>query len=271
MGKPHNLHGHRALVTGASGGIGIEFCKRLAAMGCDLVMTDMDCGRLESAARQVAAVYPDVDIVCIDADLTAGEAVDHILSRCTATGLFPDILVNNAGIFSFAEATEIPDGKIECFIDLHMKAMTMLCRRFAARRIQTGYGRILNMSSMSCWMPMPGLSMYAATKAYIRVFSRAMHYETRDRGVTVTAACPGGIATDLFGLPDNLKRLAVAICVLDTPSGFARKAVDRMLRGKRQYINGWLNRIAILAVGITPTPVRMLVKRRLLDKGIKKL
>lgn len=115
---------------------------------------------------------------------------------------------------------------------------------------------------------MPGLAMYASTKAYIRVFSRALHYEMKDFGVGVTVACPGGIATDLFGLPQNLKELAVRIGVLDTPEKFARKAIDRMLRKKKQYINGWLNRLSIFFVGITPTPVRMMVKHRLLDKGI---
>ena len=60
-------------------------------------------------------------------------------------------------------------------------------------------------------MPMPGIAMYSATKAYIRVFTRALHYEMRDCGVGVTVVCPGGIATDLFGLPEPLKRLAVSI------------------------------------------------------------
>ena len=77
---------------------------------------------------------------------------------------------------------------------------------------------------------MPGIAMYSATKAYIRVFTRALHYEMRDCGVGVTVACPGGIATDLFGLPEPLKRLAVSIRVLDTPEAFARKAVGKMLK-----------------------------------------
>ena len=93
-----------------------------------------------------------------------------------------------------------------------------------------------------------------------------LHYELRDSGVSVTVACPGGIATDLFGLPENLKRLAVNIGVLTRPETFARKAIDRMLRGKKQYINGMLNRFSIFFVAIMPTRVRMLVKHRLLDR-----
>lgn len=270
MGKITDLKGHCALVTGATGGIGLEFCRTLARMGCTLALTDIDATRLAEAGEILSRDFPGVEIVCIPTDLTARDAIDIIYTSCGDRGIDPDILINNAGIFSFAGAADIPERKIDCFIDLHMRALTMLCRRFATQRMGHGGGKILNMSSMSCWMPMPGLSMYAATKAYIRVFSRALHYETRDYGVTVTTACPGGIATNLFGLPDNLKRLAVAIGVLDTPQRFARKAIRKMLKGKRQYINGWLNRISIVVVAMTPTPVRMMVKHRLLDKGIKK-
>ena len=121
---------------------------------------------------------------------------------------------------------------------------------------------------MSCWMPMPGLAMYAATKSYIRVFTRSLHYEMRDAGVSVTAACPGGIATDLFGLPKNLQNLALRLKVLQTPEKFTQNAVRKMLKGKKQYINGWLNRISIVFVAAMPTCVRMAVKHRMLDKNI---
>lgn len=115
---------------------------------------------------------------------------------------------------------------------------------------------------------MPGLAMYASTKAYIRVFSRSLHYEMKEYGVGVTVACPGGIATDLFGLPKKWQKFAVTIGVLQTPQAFTRKAVAKMLKKKKQYINGALNRFSIFFVGILPTHVRMLVKSQLLDKGI---
>lgn len=260
------LDGRLALVTGASSGIGLCFCRELASRGCSLVMVSNQ-DSLDRCAREIAALY-GVEAYPLFCDLTAPDCVETITGFLDANGLEPDFLLNNAGIFSFRPVTETAEGKVNCFIDLHMRAVTMLSREFGVRFAHRGSGRILNMSSMSCWMPMPGIALYSATKAYIRVFSRALHYELRDSGVSVTVACPGGIATDLFGLPDNLKRLAVAIRVLDTPEGFARKAVNRMLRGKKQYINGWLNRLSIFFVAVTPTPVRMMVKHRMLDKGI---
>jgi hypothetical protein len=127
-------------------------------------------------------------------------------------------------------------------------------------------GYILNMSSMACWMPLPGLAMYSATKAFIRVFSRALRLEMKSRGVSVTVACPGGIATDLFGLPRNLQQLGVRLHVLATPHAFATKTLRRTFGRKAQYVNGLLNRLAILFVATLPERVRELVKFKLLDR-----
>lgn len=264
-----DLKGKIAVVTGASGGIGLEFCKTLAARGASLLMVSNEDERLHQSAAIIREVY-GVPAYPMTLDLCDPAATDRIWGYLGNLNLDPDILINNAGIFSFAPVTDIPEGKVETFIDLHVRAATMLSVRFASYFKKRKSGYILNMSSMSCWMPMPGLAMYSATKSYIRVFTRALHYEMRDYGVKVMAACPGGIATDLFGLPDNLKRLALRLHAIQEPDVFARRAVELLLRGRKQYINGFLNRLAILFIGLLPTPCRMLVKHRLLDRGISK-
>lgn len=256
-----------AIVTGATGGIGFQFALELAHRGCRLLLVDIDEKRLYAAADTLTE-ETGVMVLVLQLDLTAPNAAEVLEDYCNGWGIDPDILINNAGIFSFTPVIETSERRLNTFIDLHMRAVASLSRWFALRRAATGHGWILNMSSMSCWMPMPGIALYSATKAFIRVFSRSLHYEMKDFGVGVTVACPGGIATDLFGLPENLKKLAVNIRVLDTPERFAKKAINRMLRKKKQYINGWLNRLSIFFIGITPTPVRMLVKHKLLDKGI---
>ena len=267
--KERQLKGRVAVVTGADGGIGLEFCKCLAGLGMQLVMVSNRERELADAASMIASEY-DVDTLALTQDLRCGEAPRRILEAMKERGLEPYVLINNAGIFSFDYVTETPEGKIDAFVNFHVRSVTHMSRLFAAEMARLGGGYILNMSSMSCWMPMPGLAMYASTKAYIRAFTRALHYEMRESGVAVMAACPGGIATDLFGLPANLQRLAVRLGVLERPGDFVRKAVKRLIRGKAQYINGLLNRISIVAVGSTPRCVRMLVKHKLLDAGIRK-
>ena len=285
-----------AVVTGASGGIGLEFCKTLAELGANLLMVSNEDEPLKQAAEIIRQTY-GVNTYPLTLDLCADDAADRIRAFIENFRLDPYILINNAGIFSFSPVASLPEHKIDTFIDLHVRAATKLsvtfAREFASRNenqltggnntdgakkksstmpVEKGVkkGYILNMSSMSCWMPMPGIAMYSATKAYIRVFSRALHYEMRDAGVSVMVACPGGIATDLFGLPPHLKRLALRLGAIDRPERFARKAIRRLLKGRQQYINGFTNRLAIVLIGILPTTLRMQVKRLLLDRGISK-
>lgn len=256
-----------ALVTGASSGIGLEFCHQLASMGINLLMVSNQMQELANARDTLAAKYPDQRFWAHYKDLAHPDAADEIYAYCSQNGIVVDILINNAGIFSFKTITDTTTDRLNLFIDLHMRTVTQLCQRFAIDMKSRRSGYILNMSSMSCWMPMPGIGMYAATKAYIRVFSRSLALELKDYGVGVTVACPGGIATDLFGLPRNLQRLGVKLGVLATPQRFVSGALKRMFNHKKQYINGFINRLAIVAVAILPDSMRLIVKHKLLDKN----
>lgn len=270
MGKRQlDISGKWAVVTGASSGIGLCFANELARRGSGIILISNEREALESAAADISDKY-GVRTLPVFLDLTADNVVEEILEIIDRKGISPEILINNAGIFNFRKVTDMSVSRINLFIDLHCRAVTLLSSAFAGRFAGRGEGWMLNMSSMSCWMPMPGIAMYSATKAYIRVFTRALHYEMRDRNVKVMAACPGGIATSLFGLPDNLMRLAIRLHAVQTPEKFVNRAVDKMLKGKKQYINGVINRLAILFIGLTPTYGRMLVQRLMLDKGIAK-
>lgn len=256
-----------AVVTGASSGIGLCFSRSLAQAGCNLIMVSNQRDQLIECAQDIEHKF-GVKARPFYCDLTSPDASEAIIGFLESQGIEADILINNAGIFSFLGVVDTPDRKINCFVDLHVRAVTTLSRDFGRLMAQRKHGYILNMSSMSCWMPMPGLALYSATKAYIRVFSRSLHYELRDSGVKVMVACPGGIATDLFGLPPKLMRLALRLHAVQTPEKFTRNAISRLLKGRMQYINGWLNRLAIFFVAITPTSLRMMIKHRMLDKNI---
>ncbi len=241
-----------ALVTGGASGIGAEFCHQLRNMGWQVISLDR-------------SPQPE-DSTAIELDLTDPEATQKVMSELDRRGIFPDLWINNAGIFDFHAVTNLSAARIDLYMDLHMRSLTQICREVGLRMTERGSGWILNMSSMSCWMPMPGIALYSATKAYIRVFSRALRLELKDKGVSVTVACPGGIDTALFGLPPHLRKLALRLGATQSPKKFVRGALKRTLKGRKQYVNGLLNRIAIVFIGILPDCARYMVKPLLLDK-----
>jgi hypothetical protein len=271
--KGEDLFGKWAVITGGSSGIGLEYANTLARRGANILLIS---NQPEELKRERGRIIADFHVKCYDLniDLTSTTAANDVVAFMDQNWIEPYIFINNAGIFSFGNVMDTPLSKISVYINLHVRVVTELSRIMAKRmgEFECNWpvkGYILNMSSMSCWMPMPGIALYSATKAYIRTFTRALHYEMRDYGVRVMVCCPGGIATDLFGLPPKLMKLALKLHAVDTPSSFTEKAINKLLKGKKQYINGLLNRLIIFLVGVMPTSVRMLVKHKMLDKGIK--
>lgn len=231
MMRNRDLAPGTALVTGASSGIGLEFARQLAAWGAALVMVSIDRDDLEREAARIANDYRvPVETLCMD--LARPEAANELYRYCWEKELTIDILINNAGIFSFREVARTDPAKIETMLQLHIGTVTRLSRLFAADMCARRRGYLLNMSSLSCWTPYPGIALYTATKAYIRVFTRALACELHDYGVHATVVCPGGVATGLYGLPPRLLKLGVRLGVLMTPERLVRKALNALFRGK---------------------------------------
>ncbi len=265
MRNKRDLTGCTALVTGASSGIGLEYARQLAAQGIHLFLVSIDREDLEREASAIANKYAvKVDSLCMN--LAQPDAAEQLYRHCQELGLQIDILINNAGIFSFKEVIRTDPKRIETMLQLHMGTVTQLSRLFAAEMCQRQHGYILNMSSLSCWAPYPGIALYSATKAYIRVFTRALAYELQDYGVTATAICPGGVATGLYGLKPSLLKLGVRLGVLMTPERLVRKALKALFKGKKQLIPGILNRLLIPLASIMPARIRLIVKHQMLDE-----
>ena len=252
----------RALVTGASSGIGLEYARQLAAAGHPLVLVSNQRQELERAAEQLAARY-GVEAEAVYMDLAQEGAARELFGLCSGRRWEIGILVNNAGIFSFSVVARTPEGRVETMVRLHVETATMLCRLFGEAMARRGYGFILNMSSLAAWMPVPGIALYAATKAYLQVLSRAMAMEMRPAGVGVTVVCQGGVATDLYGLAPRLQRLGVRLGVLMTPERLVRVALRRMFRGRKQVVSGFVNRATVPLMAVVPDGMLVWIKRKL--------
>lgn len=291
MGHPKIIPGSAwALVTGAGSGIGRCYALRLAALGYHLVLAGNRRALLERVAEEIrqgkadggthtsatppagtrrsdnprpasaAGFCPAIRIAEID--LARTEAAAELYAFTEREGIAIDVLVNNAGMFSFRDILETPAERIERIILLHDLTNTQLCRLYAASMVRRGCrGHILNMSSYSLWMPFPGLALYSASKAYLRSFSVAFSKEVQEHGIRVTAVCPAGVATDLYGLTPRWQRIGTRLGVLITPESCARRGLRALWRGRRSIVPDWWNRVWIPLCKILPMCVLRPVRR----------
>lgn len=250
-----------ALVTGASSGIGYEYARELAGRGYNLLLVSNERERIADVARELAARY-GVAAEGLYSDLSRPEAAQELHDWCSERSVTVDILINNAGIFFFNDVTGVSTGKLRVMVNLHVATVTLMCHFFGADMAQRGRGYILNMSSLAAKFPFPGISVYSATKSYVRTLSMAMHNELYDKGVRVTAVCPGGVATGLYNLRPELLRLGVRLGVLMTPERLARKGLKAMFAGRRCVMPGWINHLFAPLAGCVPSRLVRLVKRK---------
>ena len=251
-------HGHRpmALVTGGSSGMGLEYARQLAAIGCNLLLVSNQKAELEKASEELKA--NDIQVVIHYHDLATETAADELLAFCQTENLQVDILINNAGMFFFEELTPENEAKAMTMMRLHILTPTRLCLLFGNEMKQRGYGCIINMSSMAAELPCPGITIYSATKAYLKSFGKSLYFEMRPYGVGMTTVCPAAIATPLYKLKPSLLRLGVNIGLIGTPQWLVRKALKGMMRKKRVVKPGFMN--------IYLPPLIAVLPKRLVDR-----
>ena len=252
-----------ALVTGASQGIGLQYATQLASTyKYNLVLVSNQEKEIHQVAEQIKAEY-GVNTVAVYQDLSTETAAADLHQFCKDGGYEIEVLINNAGVFYFNDLVKTSQERINLMLHLHIRTVTQLCRLFGADMRERGKGYILNMSSMSAWMAMPGIQCYNASKAYILNFSRSMWYEMMPHGVSVTAICPGAIDTGLYGLASNLRKLAVAIRVSMPPERLVKIALKKMFKKKKQVMPGFLNHLFVPLIKHLPDWFVFAVMKRL--------
>lgn len=234
-----------ALVTGASKGIGRSFALRLASMGYNVLMVSLTQADLERTAEEVKQQNGKVWVRHLVKDMASMQSAEELYAWTEKEGIKVDVLINNAGMFSFCDILSTPVERIERTLLLHDMTATKMCRLYAQDMANRGGGYILNMSSFSIWMPYPGLSLYSASKAYLKSFSVAFAKEVCEKGVYVTAICPAGIATDLYGLSPRLQRFGLKTGILMSPDSCARRSLNGLFRRQRCKVPDWWFRLFI--------------------------
>ena len=242
--------------------MGMEFSRELAARSCDLVLVSNREDELATAQAALTGEF-DVQVRTHFQDLARQEAADDLFSWCLGEGIIPDILVNDAGMFFFKELQTDDLERVQAMINLHVTTVTRLCILFGQQMKERGSGYILNISSMAARIPAPGISVYSATKAYLRIFGRSFAFELEPYGVKMTTVCPAAIATPLYRLNPRLMKLGVGIGLIRTPRWLARRALRAMFRGRRiispAFMNVWLPAL----VAALPGPLESRIWKKL--------
>lgn len=214
-----------ALITGASSGIGVVFAREYASRGYDLIIAARRTDRLNKLA---AAITKDtgVTVKVVASDLSVPNSAAKLAKAIGSTPV--DVLVNNAGWgnigpFSDEDLTSMADE-----INVNVIALTQLARLFVGPMIERGRGTIINIASTAAYQPVPNMSVYAATKAYVLSFTEGLWGELQGTGVTALAVSPGGTATEFFevaggramagGLMTPAQVVATAMSALDASS-----------------------------------------------------
>jgi uncharacterized protein len=192
-----NFKGATALVTGASVGLGEEFARQLAQKGTDLVLVARSEEKLKCLANELRE-HAGVEVTVIPADLSSSDAVKHLVSEVKNRGLKINILVNNAGLGIFENFLETPLWKEINQVDVNVSAVVTLTHAFVSDMIASHRGGIINIASTAAFQPLAGAAVYAASKAFVLLFSEALSLELEKTGVGVLVACPGPVATQFY-------------------------------------------------------------------------
>lgn len=243
-----------ALITGAASGMGRVYAVRLALMGYNLVLVDINGRGLEeteavvraevAGSGKVPVPFQDVlKILHVVQDLSQPNAADMVFGQTEEAGCEIEVLVNNAGVMYCQGIAETSDKMLKLIMMLHMNTPLMLCRKYVIGMKERGNGYILNVSSLAECMNWPGIGMYGATKRFVKDYSRELRIECQKTGVSVTNAYFGAVDTPLVPLKDSLRKLARALTVMITPERAVDCALRATFRRRRGVMPGLLNHI----------------------------
>jgi uncharacterized protein len=248
--QPSALPKQRALVTGASSGLGMEIARVLAERGIDLVIAARRRDRLESLAEQLRREH-HVDVVVFSVDLAQIDAAQHLFDEVRAAGLRIDILVNNAGLGYFGPFLAQSISQIQETISVDVTAVMVLTRLYAKAMTEQGGGHILQISSFAALQPIPRYSVYSGAKAFLIATAQALQHEFRKTGVRISVVAPGFMQTEFHDVAQHERTFLMKLTNLPVRYT-ARKAVRGMLRGKLLITPGLFYQINGVLVRFLP-------------------
>jgi short-subunit dehydrogenase len=258
------LTGKRALITGASSGIGEAIAHELAGLGVDLVLT----GRRRAALDAVAAacLARGVRADTITSDLGLPGAATALWNAARAAGPI-DIVINNAGFGYFRPFPGADWQRDAELLQLNVLSLVELSRRFVDDHADTaapGRAYLVNIASIGAYQSVPNMAVYASSKAFVRNFTEALHDELRGSPISATCICPGGTRTAFHASAGAGDYSWITNASMMSAAAVARITIDAMRKGKRNVVPGVPNKLAAWAVRWVSRRIASWLSRRVL-------
>ncbi len=242
-----------ALITGASGGLGLEFAKILAKKKYNLVLVARNEGKLYSIKNELESKY-GIEVNFCAADLSKVDAALDVFNYTLERDIAIDVLINNAGFGDSGSFADSDWQKQYEMVQLNVIALMQLTHCFLNMMIEQEHGKILNMSSVAAFSAGPYMSIYYATKDFVRSFSEAVSEEVKGTGVTVTAFCPGPTATG-FEQAASMDKGATMFRKAAKAGDVAKGGIRAMMHGKTLSYFGSYTKCMSLLCRIVPRSV----------------
>jgi len=245
----------RALVTGASSGIGAAFARALVRRGRNVVIVARRAERLEALSAELGG---PARALALPLDLAETGAAARLAAELLRRSIPIDLLVNNAGIGTTGPYAEEPPETTAAILALNVRAAVELTRAFLPQMIERRRGAVINVCSMAAFQPVPFLATYAATKAFLLSLSEALHEELRGSGVSVQALCPGLVPTE-FQARAGTDKVAFAKAPTMSAEFVAESSLDALKAGRGPVVvPGWRDRLTVQLLRLAP---RAIVRR----------
>ena len=251
------LHGCTALITGASAGLGREFAQQLAPRARALVLVARRTDRLEELRAELTQRRPELKVHIHAVDLSKHKSVSELCGWLEQESLAIDFLINNAGVGDRGPFATADFGRVNEMAQLNVVSLTLLTHRLLPAMIAGKRGAVLNVSSSASFLPIPGMAVYAATKAYVTSFSEALRMELRGSGIRVGALCPGPVHTefDTVARRADDTRQATPEFTYVPAEEVVRAALLGIERDQPIVIPGLAMKLAMFLVRLTPMPI----------------
>ena len=253
-----------ALVTGASSGIGQALSKIFAAQGNDLVLVARSQAKLEEIAGELSKKYA-VSATVLAKDLSEPSSAREIFESLEKQGLRVDYLVNNAGFGTYGAFASLDLQRELEMLQVDVVSLVQLTRLFLPGMLRGGFGRILNVGSTGSFAPVPLMSTYGASKAFVLSFSEGLSEELKGTPVRVTALCPGVTLTG-FQETARVDRMRLVRGPAMSAEQVAQIGYQAMMRGQAVVVPGFANQVLAFSVRFTPRSMARWLSRLMMEQ-----